>query len=106
MSHMKSGKKPTAIDLFCGCGGLSCGLRSAGFQIIAGVDLEPKYISTFAHNFRDSKSLQIDLSRTKPEQFMESLGLKSGELDLLAGGPACQGFLKNVPRKQRYFSVN
>ena len=99
---MKSGKKPTAIDLFCGCGGLSCGLRSAGFQIIAGVDLEPKYISTFAHNFRDSKSLQIDLSRTKPEEFMVSLGLKSGELDLLAGGPPCQGFSKNVPRKQRF----
>ena len=33
---------------------------------------------------------------------MKMLGIKSGEIDLLAGGPPCQGFSKNVPKKQRY----
>lgn len=98
---MENGKQPTAFDLFCGCGGLSWGLRLAGFHVLAGVDSEPRYISTFSHNFGESASLQTDLSQTKPEKFMSMLGIEPGQLDLLAGGPPCQGFSKNVPRKQR-----
>lgn len=91
-----------AIDLFCGCGGMSVGLQMAGFEIIAGVDMEKKYLATFAHNFGQQKAHRIDLSLMDPKEFMEILNLKPGTLDLLAGGPPCQGFSKNVPRKQRY----
>ena len=91
-----------AIDLFCGCGGISAGLRWAGFQVLAGVDFEPNYISTFTHNFPSSKSLQLDLAKTQPAEFMHLVGIEKGEIDLLAGGPPCQGFSKNVPRKNRY----
>lgn len=91
-----------ALDLFCGCGGISAGLRAAGFEVIAGVDIEPNYITTFTHNFLESKSLNLDLSSTKPHEFMELIGIRPGEIDLLAGGPPCQGFSKNVPRKNRY----
>jgi len=102
MSHMnRTIKKPLAVDLFSGCGGISCGLKLAGFQIIAGVDVEPKYINSFAHNFPEAKALTTDLSITSGKEFMNSLGLIEGELDLLAGGPPCQGFSKNVPRKNR-----
>lgn len=94
--------KLKAIDLFCGCGGISAGLRWAGFQVLAGADIEPNNISTFTHNFPDSKSLQIDLAKTPPDEFMRLVGIKRGEIDLLAGGPPCQGFSKNVPRKNRY----
>ena len=97
---MKS--KFTAIDLFCGCGGMSKGLRDAGFEIMAGADLEPNYIRTFSHNFHDAKSLQIDLEATSPEIFMKIVGINAGEVDLLAGGPPCQGFSKNVPRRNRF----
>jgi DNA (cytosine-5)-methyltransferase 1 len=90
-----------AIDLFCGCGGLSAGLQRAGFEIIAGVDLEPRYISTFGHNFGSKRARQIDLSELSPVEFMKLVGVKRGELDLLAGGPPCQGFSKNVPRRSR-----
>lgn len=91
-----------AIDLFCGCGGMSVGLQLAGFEIIAGIDIEQKYMATFAHNFGKQKAHRIDLSQMDPRDFMELFDLKVGMLDLLAGGPPCQGFSKNVPRKQRY----
>jgi DNA (cytosine-5)-methyltransferase 1 len=59
-------------------------------------------MATFAHNFRDAKSLPLDLSKTTPSEFMSLLEIEPGELTLLAGGPPCQGFSKNVPRKQRF----
>ena len=102
MSHMKKTEKPLAIDLFCGCGGISAGLERAGFSIAAGVDIEPNYISTFTHNFPEAKSLNLDISKVAAKDFMQTLGLREGELSLLAGGPPCQGFSKNVPRRNRY----
>jgi DNA (cytosine-5)-methyltransferase 1 len=93
--------KKQAIDLFCGCGGISVGLRNAGIEILAGVDIEKSFLSSFEHNFPESKALLMDLSKTDPEDFMKMLGIKKGELFLLAGGPPCQGFSKNVPRSMR-----
>ena len=90
-----------AIDLFCGCGGMSAGLRSAGFEVLAGVDVEPKYMATFERNFPHATPLRLDLSSVPPECLMERLGIAPGDLDLLAGGPPCQGFSKNVPRRHR-----
>lgn len=90
-----------AIDLFCGCGGLSAGLRDAGFSIVAGIDIEPTYIQTFTKNFPESESICADVTQLNPKDLLAKLGLEKGELDLLAGGPPCQGFSKNVPRSQR-----
>lgn len=95
-------EKKTAIDLFCGCGGISEGLKRLGFNVLAGVDSEKKYISTFTHNFPESNSLIVDLRDFSPERLMEVAGIEKGELTLLAGGPPCQGFSKNVPRKYRF----
>lgn len=97
---MRNGLK--AIDLFCGCGGISAGLRSVGFEVLAGVDIEPNYISTFSRNFSNAKSFQLDLAKTQPSEFMRLAGIEKGKIDLLVGGPPCQGFSKNVPRKNRY----
>ncbi len=92
----------TAIDLFCGCGGISCGLERAGFNILAGVDNEPTYTQSFQVNFPNAISLGHDLSKITAAQVMEEIGIKAGSLDILAGGPPCQGFSKNVPRRNRY----
>ncbi|MBE9064110.1 DNA cytosine methyltransferase [cf. Phormidesmis sp. LEGE 11477] len=94
-----------AIDLFCGCGGISAGLELAGFEVMAGVDIEPKYLTTFSHNFGKEKSFHLDLVSTDPGEFMKRVGILEGELDLLVGGSPCQGFSKNVPRKQRYLDA-
>ena len=68
--------KPTAIDLFCGCGGISCGLQQAGFNVLAGVDIEKKYMVTFAQNFTMAKSLCLDISSTSPRNFLKIIGMK------------------------------
>ena len=99
---MTNSKSLNAIDLFCGCGGLSAGLKSAGFNVIAGVDVERKYLATFQHNFQNAISLNLDLAKVSPSEFMSIVGAEPSEIDLLAGGPPCQGFSKNVPRKFRY----
>ena len=91
-----------AIDLFCGCGGIAAGLRSAGFNVAAGVDIERKHIATFRRNFPNAVGLNADLVNFTPTELMTSLGIEPGELDMLAGGPPCQGFSKNVPRKLRF----
>lgn len=90
-----------AIDLFCGCGGISTGLHEAGFRIVAGADVDPKYLATFRHNFKDARSLELDLTQYRPSDMMKDLDIEPGEIALVAGGPPCQGFSKNVPRKFR-----
>ena len=92
---------PKAIDLFCGCGGIAAGLRRAGFSVLAGVDVEPKYMATFEHNFPKARALNLDLTKYNPFEIMSALRIEPGELELLAGGPPCQGFSKNVPRSKR-----
>lgn len=91
-----------AVDLFCGAGGISAGLRGAGFNVVAGADIEPKGLATFRHNFPKAAGLNVDLVHCAPSELMRSLSLEPGELDILAGGPPCQGFSKNVPRKLRF----
>lgn len=95
-----------AIDLFCGCGGLSAGLRDAGYQILAGIDIERNYIKTFTENFSNSLSICGNIVEISPHELLHKFRLKPGELDLLAGGPPCQGFSKNVPRAQRQLDSN
>ncbi len=90
-----------AIDLFCGCGGMSLGLQLAGFNILAGIDIEDKYIQTFSHNFKTAKTYCADLRVLTPEALLSTLEIKKGELKLLVGGPPCQGFSKNVPLSKR-----
>ena len=102
MSNANTLERLTAVDLFCGCGGMSVGLRSAGFEVLAGVDINRKYICSFAKNFPNAQVITDDITSIPPTEFMERLGLRVGDLSLLAGGPPCQGFSKNVPRKHRY----
>lgn len=70
--------------------------------MLAGVDINKKYICSFTKNFPKAKTITEDITRIPPEKFLDEIGLKKGELTLLAGGPPCQGFSKNVPRKYRF----
>ncbi|GHU32902.1 cytosine-specific methyltransferase [Spirochaetia bacterium] len=73
----------------------------AGFSVLAGIDIEKKYLKTFELNFPHAKVMCEDLRTIEAENLLAFFGLKRGELDLLAGGPPCQGFSKNVPRSRR-----
>lgn len=82
----------TAVDLFCGCGGLSLGLRRAGFRVIAAIDSDAISASTYARNHKQALVLQRDIRDVDADSMMDTLQLEPGDLDLLAGCPPCQGF--------------
>lgn len=85
------------VDLFAGAGGLSCGLEMSGFKPIFANELVEQYAQTYKQNHPDTQILIGDVRQLSDLNLKESLGLKSGELDLLAGGPPCQGFSVNAP---------
>ncbi|WP_045461990.1 DNA cytosine methyltransferase [Caballeronia cordobensis] len=90
----------TAIDLFCGAGGLTVGLKKAGFRVLAGVERNPVAAETYKLNNRKSRLYEDDIRELCPWQIMTDLGLKVGSLDLLAGCPPCQGFSSHRTRNK------
>ena len=90
------------LDLFCGCGGMSWGLHKKGFVVIAGIDMLDIALKTFAYNHADAKAYNLDISTVDPTNIMTDLGLTRGELDVIIGGPPCQGFSKNTPASWRF----
>lgn len=78
------------IDLFCGCGGFSLGFERAGFNVLLGIDVWRDALMTFSHNHKNSKTLQADLSTIEPKD-TEAL-LNGNSVDVIIGGPPCQGF--------------
>lgn len=78
------------IDLFCGCGGLSLGFEKAGINVLVGIDAWKDAITTFNYNHKNSKGICADLSTLEPKEIEKELNGKS--VDLIIGGPPCQGF--------------
>jgi len=83
---------PTAVDLFCGCGGLTTGLKSAGINVIGAADIDPLSAETYKLNHPDVLLWEVDITKLNPQELLEAIGLGVGELDLLAGCPPCQGY--------------
>lgn len=81
-----------AVDLFSGCGGLTQGLKDAGFTVGAAVEIDALAAETYAVNHPDVKLFNADIRGTSASEIMEACGVARGELDLLAGCPPCQGF--------------
>lgn len=85
------------IDLFAGAGGLSEGLSEAGFHCLFANEIMPVYANTYMKNHVGTQVLTSDIRTVDATDVLHSLGLKRGELDLIAGGPPCQGFSINAP---------
>ena len=85
-------KRPIAIDLFSGCGGLSLGLRRAGFHVIAAVDSDPLSVKTYRNNHKSTYVVDRDIRSITVNDLMTDLDLHPSDVDLLAGCPPCQGF--------------
>lgn len=85
---MRIGNGPKTIDLFSGCGGLSFGFAEAGFDVIAGIDNWKDSLATFEKNHPGAKGILADLGNFKPEK----LGGLPKKIDVVMGGPPCQGF--------------
>lgn len=94
-------KKNNVIDLFCGAGGMSLGFQNAGFEILLGSDFDGNCLSTHKRNFVNSKFIKCDVSELKGEEILSELKMKKGEIDVIIGGPPCQGF-STVNAKDRF----
>lgn len=111
--------KPTVIDLFAGCGGLSLGLHMAGWQGLFAVEKSKDAFQTLEHNLIKKKK-HFDwpewLGKTPHEidelldKHKDELQALRGKVDLVAGGPPCQGFsmagrrIEHDSRNQLVFS--
>lgn len=83
-------KKYFAIDLFSGCGGLSEGLRTAGFEVAAAFDNDEDSVATYKLNHPNTKVFQGDIRNVDTADVKKILN--GSPLHLLAGCPPCQGF--------------
>ena len=90
----------TAIDLFSGAGGLTLGLKQAGFKVLAGVEIEKIPAATYRLNHPEVLCFNRDIRVIGAVELLKRIGLKRGELDLLAGCPPCQGFSTLRTRKK------
>lgn len=86
--------KYSVVDLFCGAGGLSKGFMDAGFDVKLGIDWDDAALKTFENNHGDAKALKIDLfNLDNVKTIKDELEKKDvKQLDVLIGGPPCQGF--------------
>jgi len=84
------------IDLFAGAGGLSCGLELAGFKSVLANELIDVFAQTYKLNHPNSEIVVGDVRRID-EKHLHKLVKRYGEIDLIAGGPPCQGFSINAP---------
>jgi DNA (cytosine-5)-methyltransferase 1 len=80
----------TVIDLFCGCGGLSYGFIEAGYDVVLGIDHWKDAILTFQENHTNAKGIVADLFNETAEEISKKTGI--AKVDLVIGGPPCQGF--------------
>lgn len=83
---------PTAIDVFAGCGGLTAGLKKAGFHVMGAIEIDTLAKETYEANHPDVKFISKDIREVAAASLMRKVGIRKGELDLLAGCPPCQGF--------------
>jgi DNA (cytosine-5)-methyltransferase 1 len=146
--YYRQSQKPIAVDLFAGCGGFSCGLMMAGFEVVGAVENDAAAAMTYLHNLggypmqihrltdEDERRLEkvilrewkrkgkgtIERASTTGDgwikherergnyikgcqhfffgdarlltgkMMLDIMGLKKGEIDLVVGGPPCQGF--------------
>lgn len=92
LKRVVKSRKSKSISLFAGAGGCSLGFKQAGYDIIYATDIDEKAIETYKINFPDTRAECKDINDINFDTLLSELGLVPGELDVLIGGPPCQGF--------------
>ena len=84
-----------ALDLFCGAGGLSLGLMDAGIKVVAGIDTNKDALATFRESHAGAEAVNADIA----ELAISGALRKYKNIDLIVGGPPCQGFCAINPNR-------
>lgn len=96
-----------AIDLFSGCGGVSCGLALAGFKVKAAVEIENSAVDTYLAYLPLSKVNVLrgaeggDICALSGNDILTAAGIKRDDIYLLAGCPPCQNFSRKNPNNKK-----
>lgn len=85
-------RKYNVIDLFCGCGGFSKGFEEAGFNICFGIDIWKDALATYQYNFPKAIVEHEDITNVNGHDILNKIGMSAEEIDVIIGGPPCQGF--------------
>lgn len=105
IDRLKVTGRPTFIDLFSGCGGLSLGYVTAGFQNLGAVEIDPLAARSHARNFFgrlpkaafDAHAQARDITTLEPDDFLKECGCSGpvrDAVDVVIGGPPCQSFAR------------
>jgi len=92
MRNDHDGHEIRCLDLFCGIGGLTLGLEAAGIQSVGGIDHWNEAKATFEHNHKPLKCMFSDLTKTTLKEIEGFFGVTAADIDIIGGGPPCQGF--------------
>jgi len=88
--------QPKALSLFSGAGGMDIGIKNAGFQVPACIEMDRFACETLRWNneikTKSSKVIEADIRTIVPSALFDDLQIKKGKLSLLFGGPPCQSF--------------
>ena len=88
--------KPTVIDLFAGVGGLSLGFEMRGFNVLVANEYDKSIAAAYTENHKTTKMIVGDITKLNLE---ETFGSYKGSVDVVIGGPPCQGFSQKGQRK-------
>ncbi|MDW3681605.1 DNA (cytosine-5-)-methyltransferase [Cupriavidus sp. CV2] len=113
IARLKAGNPPRFMDLFAGCGGISLGLATAGFELVASVELDPWAAESHGANFagishgenRQAHYKARDIVQEDPASIFQDLGIGGPvdeQVDVLVGGPPCQAFARVGRAKLRH----
>ena len=84
--------RPIAVDLYAGAGGMTLGFEQAGFDVIAAVEIDPIHCAVHEFNFLYSKVICRSVTEIKGTEIRSLSKIGQRDIDLVFGGPPCQGF--------------
>ncbi len=92
MPGQKRQRRPIAVDLFAGAGGMTLGFEQAGFDVLAAVEIDPIHACTHSFNFPFWSVLCRNVTEITGNKIRNLSSLGQKQIDVVFGGPPCQGF--------------
>ena len=89
---VSAGRRPIAVDLFAGAGGMTLGFERAGFDVLAAVELDPIHASVHEYNFPFWTTICRSVTEISAREIRERSAIGDRDIDVVFGGPPCQGF--------------